>query len=192
MASELDGLLPTWDFGERHERSVHAPPPAVYRAIKDLTLREIPVAAALFAVRSLPERLLGRPRLPAARNRPLLDQFFETGFLLLADLPDHEVVAGLAARTGRLGALVPLAGTEDFSSLDAAAVVKAAMNFTLAASAAGTLLRTETRVLAADPASRRAFRRYWLVIRPFSGLIRREWLRAIARRAERAATAAAA
>ena len=48
----------------------------------------------------------------------------------------------------------------------------------------GTTLSTETRVLATDEASRRAFRRYWLVIRPFSGLIRRVWLRAIRQRAE--------
>ena len=46
-------------------------------------------------------------------------------------------------------------------------------------------LTTETRVLLTDERSRRAFRRYWLVIRPFSGLIRRNWLTAIVRRASR-------
>jgi hypothetical protein len=50
----------------------------------------------------------------------------------------------------------------------------------------GETLATETRVWAADPSSRRRFRRYWLVIRPCSGLIRRVWLRAIKRRAESA------
>jgi hypothetical protein len=44
-------------------------------------------------------------------------------------------------------------------------------------------LATETRVALTDPAARRAFRRYWLVIRPFSGLVRRSWLRAARRRA---------
>jgi hypothetical protein len=37
-----------------------------------------------------------------------------------------------------------------------------------------------------DDHSRRVFGRYWLLIRPFSGLIRREWLAAIARRAREA------
>jgi hypothetical protein len=46
-------------------------------------------------------------------------------------------------------------------------------------------LTTETRVQLTDANARRAFRRYWLVIRPFSGLIRRAWLRAIAQRAMR-------
>jgi hypothetical protein len=47
-------------------------------------------------------------------------------------------------------------------------------------------LTTETRVLLTDEASRRAFARYWLLIRPFSGLIRRRWLAAVARRASQA------
>ncbi len=41
-----------------------------------------------------------------------------------------------------------------------------------------SILRTETRVRADDRAARVAFRAYWLVMRPFSGLIRRRWLRA--------------
>jgi len=38
---------------------------------------------------------------------------------------------------------------------------------------------TETRIRCTDDASRRAFLRYWRVIRPFSGLIRMEMLRSI-------------
>ena len=45
-------------------------------------------------------------------------------------------------------------------------------------------LTTETSVWADDARSRRRFRPYWLAIRPFSGLIRRLWLREIKRRAE--------
>ena len=41
----------------------------------------------------------------------------------------------------------------------------------------GSYLSTETRVADLDL----AFRLYWLLIRPFSGLIRRRWLRAVAR-----------
>ena len=44
-----------------------------------------------------------------------------------------------------------------------------------------TLLATETRVHCADAAALRSFRRYWLVVRPFSGLIRRLMLSSIAR-----------
>jgi len=42
----------------------------------------------------------------------------------------------------------------------------------------GSRLVTETRVAGADV----SFRLYWLVVAPFSALIRRRWLRAAARR----------
>jgi hypothetical protein len=47
----------------------------------------------------------------------------------------------------------------------------------------GHTLSTETRVHLTDPRSRVWFKLYWLVVGPFSGLIRNAWLRAIARRA---------
>ena len=53
--------------------------------------------------------------------------------------------------------------------------------------ARGTRLATETRVHAADSAARRRFRLYWLVVGPFSALIRRRWLSAARRAAEAAA-----
>jgi hypothetical protein len=47
----------------------------------------------------------------------------------------------------------------------------------------GSVLSTETRVHAATPRARWTFRLYWLVVGPFSALIRRRWLRAAARAA---------
>lgn len=45
-------------------------------------------------------------------------------------------------------------------------------------------LATETRVHGMDRAARRRFRLYWLVVGPFSALIRRHWLSAASRAAE--------
>jgi hypothetical protein len=59
------------------------------------------------------------------------------------------------------------------------------MNFLLVEQDGGTRLETETRVLATDANSYEGFARYWRVIGPGSAAIRRVWLRAIARRAER-------
>ena len=58
------------------------------------------------------------------------------------------------------------------------------MEFRLEPTRLGTLLSTETRVLATDPGTRRAFARYWFFIRPSSGAIRREVLRTVAHRAD--------
>jgi len=50
-----------------------------------------------------------------------------------------------------------------------------------------TRLATETRVHAADSAARRRFQLYWLVVGPFSALIRRRWLASARRAAESSA-----
>jgi hypothetical protein len=55
----------------------------------------------------------------------------------------------------------------------------------------GSRLTTETRVEPSDDAARRRFLRYWRLIKPFSGLVRRSWLRAAARRARSALSAPA-
>src|SRR6266850_417448 len=53
--------------------------------------------------------------------------------------------------------------------------------------AGGTRLATETRVHAASSAARRRFHLYWLVVGPFSALIRRRWLASARRAAESSA-----
>ena len=58
------------------------------------------------------------------------------------------------------------------------------MEFRLEPTPAGTLLSTETRILATDPWSRRFFAVYWFLIRASSAAIRREVLRVVARGAE--------
>ena len=58
----------------------------------------------------------------------------------------------------------------------------AAMNFHIAPNR----LTTTTRIYASDARSLRSFKWYWTAIHPGSDVIRRMWLRAIKRRAERA------
>jgi len=74
---------------------------------------------------------------------------------------------------------------KQFKELEASGVAKAVMNFRIEqAGGDAWLVSTETRVHATDASARRRFARYWAVIRPASGFIRRMWLRAIKRRAE--------
>lgn len=172
----LDELLPRWDFRERHARKVAAPPERVWDAIHGVTLGEMPLARLLFRLRGMSQ----------AADRPLLDQMVAGGFAFLGEVPGRELAAGVVARMWRPGGdIQPVAGGPEFAAFDRPGFAKAAMDFrVLAGKDGGTRLETETRILATDAAARRAFRRYWLVVRPGSGLIRRVWLRAVARRAE--------
>lgn len=183
----LDALLPRYDFIERHARVIGREPRAVYDAFKALTLREMPVSGLLFAVRSLPARLAGRRALPSPSGVPLLEQFLDRGFVLLADIPGEELAAGVIAQMWRRnGRTVIPRDRQEFVAFAEPGFVKAALTFCFIEQTDGTTLtETETRVAATDPRTRRAFARYWLLIRGFSGLIRRDWLRATAHRAKR-------
>jgi hypothetical protein len=78
-------------------------------------------------------------------------------------------------------------GGEDFAAFDQPGYAKMAANFRLAPIAGDRAIQlsTETRVACTDASSARRFDRYWWLIRPASGAIRRRWLAAIKRRAER-------
>lgn len=184
----LDALLPRYDFGEEHTTLVHAPPQRVFAALREITPADLPLMVFLMSIRSLPTRLAGARSLHPDKRRPLLETVLAGGFTLLAEEPDRELVIGFVGQPWKLrgGSWRPVRDGRDFIACAQPGLVKVATNFLLQAEGDGTRLATATRILVADPASRRAFGRYWLLIRPGSGLIRREWLRAVERRAERA------
>jgi hypothetical protein len=178
----LDDVLPYPQYRMSHARIVSAPPDLVWEELHRVTLAQLPVTWALEALRLLPARLTGRTHQPLAR-RTFLD--VTPLPVLYSRRPDVVLAAGLSQAWRLLGGETPPA-------LDAAALrawgqpgwIKVGLEFRLTPSGRGTLLRTETRVCATDPRTRRAFARYWFVIRPSSGLIRREVLKVVARRAQ--------
>jgi len=152
----LDELMPRYEFAERHSVRVAAPAERVDRALRELTLADVPLVRVLFALRGLPRR--GR----------VLDVVAGLG-RVLDDVPGEGIVIGVRGQFWR-----PLGGD------DGGAAAEAIADFRVGEAE----LSTETRVHVADRDARRRFRRYWLVVRPFSGLIRRRVLRAAKRRAE--------
>lgn len=180
----LEEALPVYDFSERHAITIAASEERVDQALRAATPGEMPLLRALFGLRSLPARVARRPGIAAARERPLLDQLAGLGFNVLSERP---VVLGLVDQPWKAtgGETVHLAHAEDFAAFECPGFVKAALDFRCTPVTAGTRLETETRVRATDPATRRRFGRYWRVIRPGSGLVRRSWLRGVKRRAER-------
>ena len=182
--SVLDDLLPQYDFGERHSTVVAATPAEALAAVKSATPREMPLTRILFALRSLPA-LVSRGRgLPDDPRRPLAEQMLEFGFVPLLD-DERGLALGFVGQPWRLsgGSIPRLASAEEWRAFAEPGYIKAALSFTAVPDGRGTCLETETRILATDSVSKRRFRRYWFLIRPGSGLIRRDWLRAARRRA---------
>jgi len=162
--THLDQVMPVWQFAEQQATHVAAPPERVFAAIRDVTPNEILLFRALTGIGRL-----GRPSPPnilnAPENEPLLRLATRTSFRYLADDPPREIVVGTIIIPPR--------------------AALAAMNFLVTPDGhGGSVLSTETRVVAKTDAARRRFSRYWRVILPGSDIIRRMWLRAIKKRAE--------
>jgi hypothetical protein len=187
MALTLDDLVPQPDFSERHELRIAAPPAAVWEALQDIRLADTVLSRTLMGIRLLPARLAGRS------TRMVSGRLLEEGPVpVLGTDPRRSIVAG--------GAMQPwkLTGGEEPPPLDAAQLrafaqpgwVKAAFDFVLEPDGDGTRVSTETRVSATDAGTRVRFALYWKLIRVGSGLIRRDLLRAVARRATSSRTEA--
>ncbi len=174
----LDRFIPEYDVHERHTITVKAPPEAVIRAARGLRPRDVPLTVILMALRTLPS-MVRRREAPLTFNEPVIDQFLQAGFVLLADEPDELVIGAVGRFWSAAGSLKRVARGE-FADFREPGYAKGAMNFR----AGNGTLSTETRVQATDDDARRSFGRYWRAIKLGSGAIRAEWLRAIRRRAE--------
>jgi hypothetical protein len=180
----IDSFAPNPDTVEVHEIVINAPRDIVYQALRTADLGGSIVIKALLLLRSLPELVTRRCYSP--RNQKIsLQTLIDSGFGLLAEQPPDEIVLGVTGRFWRpTGNLSPF-NRDDFNGPVPDGFARGIWNFSTTAIQSGkTILRTETRVTCGDPASRRKFRRYWFIVRPFSGLIRIIMLTSVRRVAE--------
>jgi hypothetical protein len=192
-ATCLDRFLGPGDFAERHRRTLRAPADRVWAATLAVTPREIRPLMPLMAVRLLPRLVPGRRRPEGfarpADGTPILDVFEAAGFLPLHR--DRALAGGHAflvyGGVGRFwsparNSATRLDSPEAFVAYRTPGMAKAAFSLEVVDHGTHAEISTETRVVGTDVSGRRAFGRYWLLIRGPSGLIRRGWLAAIDRR----------
>jgi hypothetical protein len=183
----IDEFMPEPQFAERHAVRVAAPPERAWEAVRKLDLRGSLLVRGLFALRSVPALFSGhRPKGRPAGLGSTMEGLLRSGFVLLAERPPREIVLGLTGRFWTPAGGISRVEADEFRAFDRPGLALAAWNFTVLPTDEGSLVATETRVRCTDAAAHRSFARYWRVIRPFSGLIRREALRAIRRAAESA------
>jgi hypothetical protein len=181
--ARIDEFVPEYDFHEVHSIRVHAPPDRIHAAIKAVTADEIRFFRTLTWIRSPSLARRAESIMAPSRQTPIHEIATRTTFVVLADDPGRELVTGtVLGRPWTHGRRPEL---RDFVGWDRPGYCKAAMNFIIDDEGGGSCrLSTETRVVATSEDARRRFALYWRVIYPGSALIRREWLKAIRRRAE--------
>jgi hypothetical protein len=183
----IDRLIPQGHFSERHATTIHAPPALVLETIPAVRMGDDPLIERLLRVRAIPSRLLGREA-----PKPPKDFGYED-FVALAHDDRQRAWGAIGAFWKPAGGVVRGVGAEDFAALPPPGTAKLVWSYhARLLPSGGTHLETETRIVCADAASRRAMLAYWLVIRIPSGIIRRRLLARIKAEAERRFAQAAA
>jgi hypothetical protein len=159
----IDRYLPEWDVHEAHHVDLPCPPE---RALE--VVLHVPAAPDAWI------RLLFRLRGLEGAVPTIGEALAGMGFTVLAR-SSTEIVAGIAG--------TPWTRRGGLRAFDEAGpgTVRMAIDFRAEPLASGCRLSTETRVQAVDALARRRFRRYWLVVRPISAIVRRRWLAAVRR-----------
>jgi hypothetical protein len=160
--SRLDELLADYDTREYHERWVPASPADAVGAALGIPVAPDALVRTLLRLRGLAGGGSIRGALQSIGLKPLVEE------------PDCLVLGAAGRPWSPRARLVPFAAAGPGQ-------VRLAVEVGARPAGEGSLLFTETRVAAVDGSARRAFRRYWLAVGPFSALIRRRWLAAAER-----------
>ncbi|MBM3794144.1 MAG: hypothetical protein FJW31_08745 [Acidobacteria bacterium] len=187
----IDQALPRYQFAERHRTRICASPERILASVGEVTGEEIRLLDLLFALR-------GFRRDGEDADKPLLLAMTESGFVSLTEGAGEELLVATAGEfwryTGPLSANHELRRQLDafrgnlagFAAWNAGGMPRAVINFIVEPADLGCQsLTTETRIGIANPEMAARFASYWRVIQPGSALLRRSWLDAIRRRAER-------
>lgn len=166
----IDRYLPVYSFKEYHQTVVNRSIERVHAAARNVDLSKSRLIRWLFKIRGLP-----------TKRMHLQDFISDIGFTVLGENSPRENVIGFWARR----AVEPITRPADFIDNTISARVKVAWNFYCEELDTHRVrLSTETRILCTTTAARVTFGLYWMIIRPFSGLIRIKMLQLIKEAAE--------
>jgi hypothetical protein len=174
-ATPLSQALPGAQFAEWHAKSLTGTPEQVWTVLHELRARDLRISLPLFWARGL--------GLWTDSGRRMMEQPGP-----MAPVQEDEPRVSSSGMIAQPWKLRPRFGpaVENLDALRAfteSGWIKFGMEWVLSPLPGGrTYLETTTLCEATDPVARRRFAVYWLGIRAFSGLIRRDMLAAVQRR----------
>jgi hypothetical protein len=176
----LDDIMPEYQFFERHSTRIHAQPQQVMQAVRQSTFGDMKSLVTLLKIRGA--ALQAHDTGEFAQDKRIFDAFSASGFV--SDGSEREIVMCGGANVRAKRSLV-VHTLQEFADYREQGAVKMAYYFYVEDAGGGwSTISTETRVVATDDFTRRGMGRYWRLIVPGSGLLRRQWLEGIKRRAE--------
>ncbi|MGZ6372325.1 MAG: hypothetical protein ACXWL8_02910 [Candidatus Limnocylindria bacterium] len=182
----LDEVLPDYEFRDTIVVDADAPPERILRALRDVTLRDMPIAWTLGELRYLPRRLRGHAS-GADGDQPFLAGLrASSSTIVLAEHPD-ELAMGMVGRLHQLSDQEPqpLTGAHCFMAFDRHGFEKLAISVRVIPDDGRTRVILEHRTHALGTAARLRFGPYWLVIKPMGAFVSYQMLLAVRRLATR-------
>ena len=125
----IEEFAPAYDMVERHQTDVHAPVERVYEPVRNLELTGSRTFRWLFLLRELPAslRFAGRG---SGRLGLTLDALLRSGFILLGEKPQQEILLGLVGRFWAPSGCIQWLDADDFRCFSRSGYAKAIWNFT--------------------------------------------------------------
>jgi hypothetical protein len=159
----IDKYLSKYQFSSFHFIEFNDYPELVFSVIKTINFRKSKIISILFNLRGLP------------RSMDSFNGFLESGFILLEEKKDEEIVLGFLLE----GKGLKKTPKKDFIKCEKGNIVKGVWNFKITEYDSKKILSTETRVYCNTRRTRFLFSIYWFFISYFSGLIRKIILKLI-------------
>ncbi|MBA3011561.1 MAG: hypothetical protein KKF12_19240 [Proteobacteria bacterium] len=161
----IDKYLPKYSFNEYHETIINNSIDNVYEKARNFDLSKSNLIRWLFKIRGLP-----------TKRMHLQDFISDIGFTTIEENSPIENLIGFWARYK----IEPITSPYDFINDTTSARVKVVWNFYLEELNSNQVrLSTETRILCMTPSAKVTFGLYWMIIKPFSGVIRNKMLQII-------------
>ncbi|MBC2713665.1 MAG: hypothetical protein HGJ94_22545 [Desulfosarcina sp.] len=164
----IDQYCAEYIVQKKYEIDVFANTEKIFKIARSFNMSNTSISKLLFKLRGLPENLTS------------LDGLKSFGFVMLGEKKEKEIVFGLVGEFWTFTAGVQYLTPQNFNDFKKNGFAKAVANIALEPIKENhTKVITETRVQCYGKLSTILFRTYWTLIAPFSGLIRKEWLKTI-------------
>lgn len=167
--------LPDYHFNEVHRITIEASIENIFEKINAFDFSGSMLIGLLFKLRGLP-----------VNTTKGLDGVLKMGFSLLEVHRPQELILGLIGQFWKPSGAIQHVPPNDFREFNQPNFAKVTWNFKILSGTNNQfIVETETRIACMDAVVRRRFARYWFLIRPFSGIIRKQMLKQIKIQAEK-------
>jgi hypothetical protein len=179
--SILDDIMPEYQFSEKHWVRIHTQPGQAMKAVRESTWGDLKALVTLLKIRGAVLRTPYQETGAFATDKRIFDVSAASGPVLGGS--DHEIAMAWGADVQAKRPL-PVRTLQEFADYRQPGAIKICMDFNVEDASGGwSTVTGETRVLALNE-SPRGLAIYWRLMVPGSGLLRRQWLESIKRRAE--------